>query len=402
MFGDEEYDENKYPEALRLSPRVQVMEKYPRYSPDDGSLPRCFCCKVCAYGLCGPETEGFGPGKCVFGCVLCCLKIFMAQSGNHVDATFNRPMLMRMHAVTKPSAYKGFIVKDIVIPSRDAARRIPARICCKEEEDVGNPERHRKPVLLYLQGGGFCQGNNKDTGSTKMMTKLAEALDIVCIGINYRLAPENPFPAGLQDVYDFMKWVANDATTSPEVLSACPIDLDKVMLFGESAGANFALVASTLWRDGVNAELEGSDELKGMKIIAQVIDYPTLCLPYPTPSSYTQGRNLVVPFYQMRWYRDSYLPEDKRAELFKDRRVCPLRTSMDGLPDTLHMYVGYDPLVDENHRLAEVLEASTTNAVSKFYPQHVHGVFALVQGADPEVSQFAFVVKFLAPLLEGV
>lgn len=395
MFGDEQYEDGKYPKELELSPRVQRMSKYPRYSPDDGTLPRCLCCKTFAYACCSSETEGAGPARCCFALIFCGLKLTIAHAGVHTNGTLKRGVLDKVHAYAAPSKFKSFRVRDFDIPSRDKGRSIPCRTVC----NLDATSDRQRPVMLYLHGGGFCQGNCLEASTTKMMTLLVKELDIVCLAVNYRLAPEHPFPAGLQDVYDCMKWLANESDTADSPFANIPLDLDCVLLFGESAGANLVLVASTLWRDKLNAELEPSDDLANLTIKAQISDYPTLCLPYATPSSYTHGRNLVIPFYAMRWYRNSYLPEEKRAELFKDRRVCPLLAGMDNLPKTLHMYVGYDPLVDENHKLAEVLAESNTDADSKFYPQHVHGVWGILQGTDPDKSQFAYAVQFLKPVV---
>jgi len=93
----------------------------------------------------------------------------------------------------------GVLEKDIHIPIRDGTT-IPARVVAPEQAPP-----HGSPLVVLFHGGGFCMGDFRD--ETPCARSFAKALKTVTILIGYRLAPEHPFPTGIDDAYDALKWV---------------------------------------------------------------------------------------------------------------------------------------------------------------------------------------------------
>jgi len=194
------------------------------------------------------------------------------------------------------------------------------------------------PALVFAHGGGWVFGN-LDSHDV-LCAQLAIEAGIVVFAIDYRLAPEAPFPGAFDDVVAGLKWVAANG-------ASIGIDTSRLAIGGDSAGGNLA-AAVALWARDDN----------GPKLRMQMLAYPVTDA-VARGESYRQfndgyGLNAVT----MEWFFDHYTPQKgERA----DWRVSPLRAkSLAGLPPALVITAGYDCLRDEGRAYAWRLQKEGT------------------------------------------
>jgi acetyl esterase len=193
------------------------------------------------------------------------------------------------------------------------------------------------PVLLYLHGGGWTVGG----GDTIEGSYRAYCAAVPCIVFvpDYRLAPEHKFPAAVEDSLASARWLAAHAA---EIGG----DADRIVLCGESSGGNLAAVISDVSRRDPS-----------LRLLLQVLIYPALDLGAAT-HSYQHAED---PFTRdkMRWYINCYIRD---AADIENPLGSPLRaTDFTGLPKTVLVTGGADPLLDEAAQYAEKLrEAGVT------------------------------------------
>jgi acetyl esterase len=225
------------------------------------------------------------------------------------------------------------------------------------------------PVVAYAHGGGWVLGSLDGFGAT--CRALANASGAVVASIGYRLAPEHPFPAGLDDVLEAVRWLA---------LNARELDGDpaRLAIAGDSAGANLATVAARRVRD------EGGAALRFQALI-----YPVCDCADDTPSYREFADGLGLNAEGMRQFWELYLGgADGRAP-----DASPLRApDLAGLPPAFVLTVGNDVLRDEGEAYARALEAAGVPVTLRRYNGAVHGFFrwvgrsALSRGAVAEVG----------------
>ncbi|MBB2750780.1 UNVERIFIED_ORG: acetyl esterase [Rhizobium aethiopicum] len=222
--------------------------------------------------------------------------------------------------------------------------------------------RERAPALLYLHGGGFVIGapeTHEDICRT-----LANKIGAIVISPDYRLAPEHPFPAAIEDCAATLIWLRDQA-------DALGIDPARIIVGGDSAGGNLAAVIALLARDG-----EVPD------VIGQVLIYPVTDQLQASDSymRYAEGFGLTAA--AMRWFRDHYLPVTASRS---DWRASPLRAaSLAGVAPAFVILAGHDVLFDEGALYAERLN-SEARATSRTWPGQIHG-FVSKRRAIPEAQ----------------
>lgn len=190
------------------------------------------------------------------------------------------------------------------------------------------------PLMVFFHGGGFvlCSLDTHDG----LARNLCAGAACVVVSVDYRLAPEHKFPAGIDDCLAATRWVAAHA----EVLNG---DAGRVMVAGDSAGGNFAAVTALRARD------EGGPALCGQMLIYPVTAHYSAALPSMT----SNGEGYGLTRDGMRYYWDHYLNHGDEGE---DARAAPLRAaSLAGLPPALVATAEYDPLRDEGEEYAAAL-----------------------------------------------
>ncbi|MET0384669.1 MAG: alpha/beta hydrolase [Polyangiales bacterium] len=197
------------------------------------------------------------------------------------------------------------------------------------------------PLLVFLHGGGFALGD-LDTHDLPCRL-LCRHAEVHVLSIDYRLAPEFPFPAALEDGHVALRWASEHAAE----LGADP---QRIALGGDSAGGNLsAVIAQDIARDG------------GPALRAQLLIYPCTDLLEEWPSRVLFGKGMILTRSDMDWFNDLYTRPVDRAS----PRISPLRAaSLAGLPPALVVTAGFDPLRDEGEAYAEALRKAGNRVVS--------------------------------------
>jgi acetyl esterase len=244
---------------------------------------------------------------------------------------------------------------------------IPVRIYWPAGDDKADQPM---PVVVFYHGGGFSLGD-LDTHDPVARAHAVGAEAIV-VSVDYRLAPEHPFPAGVNDCWAALQWVAENAAE----LGGDP---NRIAVAGDSAGGNFAAVMALLARDN-----------GGPALTFQLLWYPTVIADLSLPS-FTENadapildRDVIDAF--LTWY----LPDLD----ITDPKTLPVTfapgnaADLSGLPPAYIGTAEHDPLRDDGARYAELLGAAGVPAEHSNEPTLVHGYvsFALVIPAAAEAT----------------
>ncbi|MGH3912811.1 MAG: alpha/beta hydrolase [Pseudonocardiaceae bacterium] len=228
----------------------------------------------------------------------------------------------------------------------------------------GQPEP--PPVLIYLHGGGFMLGDLDTVHSTT--TRIADQVGAVVISVDYRLAPEHPFPAGLEDCYAVLEWTARHA-------GELGIDPDRIGVGGESSGGGLAAAVTLLARGR-----------GGPPLCFQCLVFPELDDRLDTISarSFTDTPKFDRANALVSW--TYYL--GKLGEPGSDgvpEHAAPGRaTDLSGLPPAFVSACEFDPLRDEDIDYAHRLIQAGVRTELRYYPGTFHASFTI---ADAAVSR---------------
>lgn len=216
------------------------------------------------------------------------------------------------------------------------------------------------PVLVYFHGGGWvvCDLDTHD-GICRFLARNA---DCVVVSVDYRLAPEHPFPAAVEDALETTQWVLQHAM---EVGG----DSGRVAIGGDSAGGNLAAVVAQQRR------------LQSLQNPAfQLLIYPALVLEAMFPSHTEYGRGYFLDREELEWFTRQYLRNESDA---RDVRASPgLAEDLRGLPPALIITAGFDPLVDEARDYAERLERAGVSVEYTCYEDMIHGFVSMPNLTD--------------------
>jgi acetyl esterase len=232
-------------------------------------------------------------------------------------------------------------VVDLYVPG--AAGALRARLY--------RPAAGTLPVILYLHGGGwvFCDLDTHD----RMMRLLALESGAAVLGLDYRLAPEHPFPAGHDDALAAIAWLRSDGR-------ARGLDPKRIAVAGDSAGANLALGVLVGLRD------RGLPKIKGGALF-----YGCLAPDHDTESHRRFGGGAYnLTTVRMQWFWKAWLGGAAAAP---DPRAAPLLADMTGLPRLYVNAASLDPLLDDSVRLAEKLKAAKVPHRFDVYDGVIHG-----------------------------
>lgn len=210
------------------------------------------------------------------------------------------------------------------------------------------------PLLIYLHGGGWCVG---DIDSYDVLCReLTNGGKCAVLSVDYRLAPENPFPAGLEDALLSFDWVSTN-------FALLNIDRERVGFGGDSAGGNLAIVAALTLRD------RGDAKLKFLALI-----YPCTQMLSNRPSRNTYSDGFLLDSESLQWFFSRYLPDGQT----NDWRASPmLADSLAGLPPMCLVTAEYDPLTDDCTAFAERVRLSGGEIELFEIPGMVHGFLTL-------------------------
>jgi len=211
------------------------------------------------------------------------------------------------------------------------------------------------PTVLFIHGGGFVIGD-LDTHDDHARL-VCRDVDAVVVSVDYRLAPESPFPAGLEDCLAAYRWVVESAAE----LGGDP---DRLAVAGDSAGGNLSAAVALAARDA------------GSPLAAQLLIYPGVDFAEDAdhPSRVQNGEGYFLTAEDMQWFGQHYL----QGTSTMDPRASVLRApDLGGVASAVVGTAEYDPLRDEGEAYADALEKAGVRVVRHRYDGLIHGFFGL-------------------------
>jgi acetyl esterase len=225
------------------------------------------------------------------------------------------------------------------------------------------------PLLVWYHGGGWVIGG-LDSG-VESLRLLANVANCAIVSVDYRLAPEHPYPAPLDDCWAALEWaVANAAEIGA--------DASRLAVGGDSAGGNLAAVVSQLARDG------------GPDLAFQLLVCPVTDSDFSRPSYVWNSEGYLLSTEMMEWFWAQYMgPDGDRTDV----RVAPMRADdLSGLPPAHVIAAEYDPLADEAVAYAEALEAAGVDVKLVVAEGHIHDYvmsLGIIDDAEPAIADIA-------------
>lgn len=219
------------------------------------------------------------------------------------------------------------------------------------------------PVLVFFHGGGWVLGSLDTHDATcRAVTNAAEC---VVVSVDYRLAPEHPFPAAVEDCYDVTKWVVEN----PEAVHGDP---DRIAIGGDSAGGNLAAAVAQVARDH-----------DGPALAHQVLIYPATDHSFDTASYDENAEGYFLTKADMEWFWDHYLESALNGQ---NPYASPLQArDLSGLPSATVLTCGFDPLRDEGATYADRLEKAGVRVTHRNYDDMIHGFASML--VEPNLDQ---------------
>ena len=216
------------------------------------------------------------------------------------------------------------------------------------------------PALVYFHGGGWVIGD-LDTHDVVCRT-LCNAARCAVFSVEYRKAPESPFPAAVDDCFSALRFVAANGKD-------LRIETSKVAVGGDSAGGNLATVVALMARDA-----------GGPAISFQMLIYPGADQRMAHASIERNGEGYLLTKKSMLYFRGHYLPNKQD---WLDWRASPLLAkSLARLPPAYVLTAGFDPLLDEGREYAERLQREGVPTEYRNYPDMVHGFITMGRVLD--------------------
>ncbi|CDO88263.1 lipase [Mycobacterium triplex] len=210
------------------------------------------------------------------------------------------------------------------------------------------------PVVVFFHGGGFCLGD-LDTHD-HVARAHAVGAEAIVVSVGYRLAPEHPYPAGVDDAWAALRWVGAHAAD----LGGDP---SRIAVAGDSAGANLAAVMAVLARDNA-----------GPQLVFQLLWYPVVTADLSLPSHTENAFAPILDRETIEAFLAWYIPDvDVADPTVLPVTLAPANADLSGLPPAFIGTAEHDPLRDDGARYAELLNAAGVPAELSNEPTLVHG-----------------------------
>ena len=229
------------------------------------------------------------------------------------------------------------------------------------------------PALVFFHGGGFVLGDLET--HEPFCAEIARQLDMPVLAVDYRLAPEHPWPAGVEDAIAATRWAAE----SPDALER---QVTGLVLAGDSAGGNFAIIASLALRD----------EPAAVPVLAQWPIYPAADPAKGYPSYEDFGEGYLLTHEGMRWFDECYRPDRK------DWRYSPLLKSQEGMPPTVVITASLDPIRDQGRAYAAATVQAGVPTIFLEAHGNIHGFINLrkaIPSSDADIGRCVAALKLL-------
>ena len=272
---------------------------------------------------------------------------------HQIDAPSARQMYVAMKDVADTPLGELGTLLDLTIPG--PAGDFPARLF--------DPRASREPgpAVVFFHGGGFVIGDLDSHAS--FTAEMARVLDLPVIAVDYRLAPEDKWPAAPDDCEAAARWVAG----SPAEIGR---SVTSLILCGDSAGGNLTIVTAAALRDSPAA----------VPVIAQAPFYPATdsSQEYPSYSQFADG--FLLTRDSMEWFNASYAAEAEHI------RTSPLLGNLEGLPPAVVVTASLDPIRDQGRAYAAALAKAGVPVVFREAKGNVHGFITLRKAVPSSVG----------------
>ena len=253
--------------------------------------------------------------------------------------------------------------RDLKVSARSGAIRV--RVLPPEEKATG--------VYLHIHGGGWVLGCCDEQDD--QLWALVEATGLCAVSVDYRLAPEHPYPAGPDDCEDAAVWLLDRGLTELGVP-------DRVAIGGESAGAHLAVTTLLRLRDrhGVSGAFQAANLVYGVYDLSG------------TPRRRNRGdRHPMLSTPDRVWFRRSFTG-DRELEDLRDPDLSPLHAELHDLPPALFTVGDLDPLLDDSQLMADRWQSAGNRAELRVWPESIHGFtafpLALARAANDAQHEF--------------
>lgn len=275
---------------------------------------------------------------------------------HEIGAPAARQMYRAMKDVADPPIGELVVIRNLTIPG--PAGHIPARLFDARET------RPPGPVVVFFHGGGYVIGD-LDTHAS-FTAEVARTLNLPVIAVDYRLAPEAPWPAAPDDGEAAARWVAG----SPAALGRTVTGL---VLMGDSAGGNLTITAAMDLRDRPAA----------VPVLVQAPIYPATdsSRPYASFDEFASGHLLTRE--SMQWFADCYAGDVMHV------RTSPLLGDLAGLPPAVIITAGLDPIRDQGRAYAAALIEAGVPVTYREAMGNIHGFITLRQAIPSSVGDVA-------------
>lgn len=227
------------------------------------------------------------------------------------------------------------------------------------------------PILLYLHRGGWVYGSLNE--AEMIARRLANILNATVVSVEYRLSPEHKFPIPLEDCIDSALWTLSTHS--------------KVIIAGESAGANLAAATALALRDQGNRQLAG-----------QLLIYPPLTNDLNKNYYENSPDKSLLSYENMQFFWDAYLPSKKEGN---NPYASPLKSqNLAKLPSCFMITAEHDALKTEGREYAEQLQKAGIPTQMKCYPDMIHGFLDLPLGEATRKEAFADIKAWMNSILK--
>jgi acetyl esterase len=295
-------------------------------------------------------AERFGPGDASL------------DSADRPDPEVMRSQLRRVARAVMP-VRTDVHVSGRTIPGSGGAPDIPVRVYRQYGAGLaaGPDGQSSLPAIVYFHGGGWVVGDlESHDASCRMLAAVSRCL---VVAVDYRLAPEHPYPAAADDAVAAYRWVQRHH----EELGTAP---GLVSVMGDSAGGNLAAVVAQRTRAG------GEDATADVPPpVAQGLVYPALDARLQSDSVASMGEGLFLTRASMEYYRSQYLP---RPSDWESPGASPLLADdLGGLAPALVVTAGFDPVRDDGSAYADRLRAAGVEVEYRCYDDQTHGFMGM-------------------------
>jgi acetyl esterase len=271
---------------------------------------------------------------------------------HELDVAQARHSFEKLQFALRPEVPPVASVTDVPIPQ---AKAVDGVIMARLYRPLSAGPDEILPLTFYFHGGGWCIGNI--TSHDVLCRELANHSKAAVLSVDYRLAPEHPFPAAVDDALRAVQWSLANA-------GMLGIDPTRFALAGDSAGGTLSAVTALAQRNA-----------QGPRAALQLLIYPSTDILSQRPSRREFANGYMLDTGSLTWFFEKYLPEE---DDWQDWRASPIRAArFDGLPPALIITAGCDPLSDDCKAYGEVLREAGVPVEMLEFEGMVHGFITL-------------------------